>query len=400
MKILMVIPAIGPVYGGTSKIAMELAQALGNLGVHIDLITTDANGASKLNVPLNSWCNEPGFRIRYFPYWQLFGEYKFSSSLTSWLLRHVIDYDIVHINAIFSYPVLGACWACRRHNIPYIIAPHGMLEPWALSYKSHKKRLYYTLLERHSLSHASAIQMTSTPEAANEKVKNLKSAIFIIPNGIHRSEFDPMSDPVLFYREFPETLGKTLIIYLGRIDPKKGLDLLAASFAKVHGIFPNTHLIIAGPDNIGFLPIARVYFESSGCLDAVTFTGMLAGELKNAALAAANIYVAPSYSEGFSMSVLEGMASGLPCVITEGCNFPEASEAKTACVVKIDSNEITNALIDCLQNTDEAIAMGKRARKFIFENYTWDRIALKLISVYGAIINKDPIQNLHRKASK
>ena len=125
-----------------------------------------------------------------------------------------------------------------------------------------------------------------------------------------------------------------MVLGLGRIDPKKGLDLLAKAFTKAHQVFPDTQLIVAGQDNTGFLPIAQNYFEEAGCSSAVKFTGMLTGEIKYAALAAANIYVAPSYSEGFSMSVLEGMASGLPCVITTGCNFPEASEVSE--IVDID----------------------------------------------------------------
>jgi glycosyltransferase involved in cell wall biosynthesis len=146
------------------------------------------------------------------------------------------------------------------------------------------------------------------------------------------------------------------------------------------------NLIVAGPDSIGFLPTAKSYFQKAGCLKAVTFTGMLTGELKLAALAAANIYVSPSYSEGFSMSVLEGMATGLPCVITTGCNFPEAGMANAAKIVDINADNIADGLIQLLQDTDEAKKMGDRARQFILDNYTWDQIASKMIYVYKSII--------------
>ena len=178
-----------------------------------------------------------------------------------------------------------------------------------------------------------------------------------------------------------------MVLGLGRIDPKKGLDLLAKAFTKAHQVFPDTQLIVAGQDNTGFLPIAQKYFEEAGCSSAVKFTGMLTGEIKHAALAAANIYVAPSYSEGFSMSVLEGMASGLPCVITTGCNFPEASEVSE--IVDIDAEQIGNALIKLLQNPARAKDMGDHARQFILENYTWDKVASKMVAVYKQIINKE-----------
>ena len=394
MKLLIVVPALGLVYGGPSKIAVELAQSLGDLGISVDLVTTNANGSVSLDVPLYTWIAEKSYRIKYFPYWNI-GDYKINFSLTKWLFRYVADYDLVHTIAVFSYPVLAAHWACQLHQVPYVMNPQGMLEPWALSYKAGKKRFYYAFLEKPALQRASAIQMLASTEAERIKPLNLKAPLVVIPNGIHRQDFEKLPNPELFYQKFPDTRNKTLIIFLGRIDPKKGLDLLAAAFGKVHAQFPQTHLIIAGPDNIGFLPTAKNYFTEAGCFDAVTFIGMLTGSLKYAALAAASIYVAPSYSEGFSMSVLEGMASGLPCIITIGCNFPEAAMAKAAHVVDINAEAIANALMQCLKHSQQAKAMGNHARQLILEQYTWERIALNLIEVYTAILNKEPVPTLY-----
>ncbi|MCJ8279697.1 MAG: glycosyltransferase, partial [Rivularia sp. ALOHA_DT_140] len=312
MKILIVIPALGGVYGGTSKIAIELAQALGKQNIEVDIVTTDANGSARLNVEVHNWVQQKYYRVKYFPYWR-WDDYKVSWSLTKWLFQHVTDYDLVHSIAVFSIPTLIAHWICQLYDIPYVMNPQGMLEPWALSYKAWKKRIYYIVVEKPILQRASAIQMLSSAEAENIKLLNLQAPEIIIPNGLHRQDFEQLHNPEIFYRQFPDTRNKTLILFLGRIDPKKGLDLLATAFGKIHAQFPQTHLIAAGPDNIGFLPTAKEYFANAACLEAVTFTGMLTGSLKYAALAAANIYVAPSYSEGFSMSVLEGMASGLPC---------------------------------------------------------------------------------------
>jgi glycosyltransferase involved in cell wall biosynthesis len=389
MKILIVIPSIGSVYGGPSKIAVELAQSLGHLGVEVDLVTTNSNGETRLNVELNTWIYEANYRTQYFDFWYA-KDYKISISLSKWLFKNIKNYDLVHTISVFSYMTTIAHWACQIHNIPYVMNPQGMLEPWALSYKSHKKRLYYYLIEKPALDRASAIQMLSLAEAEPIEKLNIKAPLVIIPNGIHAEQFENQLDldPESFYQTFPNTRDRTLILFLARIDPKKGLDLLASAFTKVHTLFPQTHLIIAGPDNIGFLPTAQHYFSEAGCLSSVTFTGMLTGELKYAALAVANIYIAPSYSEGFSMSVLEGMAAGLPCVITIGCNFPEAATARAAYVVNIDSQEISHALIQCLKNPKEAKIMGECARKLVFNKYTWDRIALQLIELYKSIIFK------------
>jgi glycosyltransferase involved in cell wall biosynthesis len=339
MKILHVVPAIGSIYGGPSISVLSLATSLGQLGIEVDIVTTNVNGTQILDVPLQTWLQSEHYRIQYFPCWYL-QDYKISSTMANWLTDQVRDYDVVNTHAIFSYTTFPAYRACQRHNIPYIMHPHGMLESWALDYKSWKKKPYYNLIEKPAIAQASAIRVLAQSEAESLQYLNLGTPLAQVPNGIWRSEFENMPDRREFDRAFPETQGKILILFLGRIDPKKGLDLLAKAFGQIHQQFSNAHLVIAGPDNIGFGPTVDRYFAEAGCSDAVTFTGMLTGSLKSAALAAATIYTAPSYSEGFSMSVLEGMAAGLPCVITTGCNFPEAAAANVAHVVAIDAAAI------------------------------------------------------------
>ncbi|NJM19754.1 MAG: glycosyltransferase [Richelia sp. SL_2_1] len=392
MKILIVTPYLGYNYGGPAKSVIELVLETGNQGVFVDVVTTNANSYENLSVLLNKWIYKKSYRIRYFSCWNK-NDLIISPSLNIWLFNHVIQYDLVHTNTIFAPLISLAHWACQFHQVPYIITPRGMLEPWALSYKAHKKKLYYNLFEKSALQQASAIQVLASSEAEQVKSLGFQNSI-IVPNGIHQKQFETLPEPELFYQNFPATRHKNLILFLGRIDPKKGLDLLAPAFAKVHSKFPQTHLIVAGPDSIDFIPTVKNYFKQAGCLNAVTFTGMLTGSIKQAALAAASLYVAPSYSEGFSMSVLEAMASGLPCVITTGCNFPEAAAAFSAHVVDIDADAIANALIECLKNPQEAQLMGMKARQFIFQNYTWEQAAKKLLKTYREIINKKSIQNI------
>ena len=138
----MLIPSLSVTYGGTSKTTPALAAALGRRGLSVDLVTTDAAGPRRLKVPLGCWVGRDGFRARYF---SRFGnaEYKFSPALFTWLLQHTRDYDLVHINSNFNFPVLACALACRLWGVPYLITPHGMLEPWALGYKAWKKYGYY-----------------------------------------------------------------------------------------------------------------------------------------------------------------------------------------------------------------------------------------------------------------
>ena len=181
MKILIVIPALGIVYGGPSKSVVEMAQALGSQGISVDIVATNADGSKNINAPMQTWINEKYYRVQYFPYVN-WSDYKISFALTKWLFLNVANYDLVHTNAIFSYPVLPAHWACQFHQVPYIMTPHGMLEPWALAYKAWKKRFYFGLFEKSAFHKASAIQMLASTEAGRVKALNLKAPLMVIPN--------------------------------------------------------------------------------------------------------------------------------------------------------------------------------------------------------------------------
>ncbi|MFM7577236.1 MAG: glycosyltransferase, partial [Microcystaceae cyanobacterium] len=189
----------------------------------------------------------------------------FSWSLLQWLKTHVADYDLVHTHTVFCPLVSWASRICHRQKIPYLTTPHGMLEPWAFSYKAWKKKLYYQLIEKNTLSRAAAIQGTSSIEVKNFGLYSFATTKFLIPNGIRSQDFQRLPSPQIFYSAFPDTENKTLILFLARIDPKKGLDLLAPAFAQVRQKFPTVHLVVAGPDSIGFQPTAEKYFIQAGC---------------------------------------------------------------------------------------------------------------------------------------
>lgn len=383
MKILITIPYLAEVYGGPSKVVKEIAQSLGKTDTSVDVLTTNANGTKKLEVPLNTWISQDHYRVRYVDCIHR-NDLILSSPLGQWLAKHASDYSVVHTHNVFSPTMAIARWVCRKKAIPYVTTPHGMLEPWALSYKASKKRLYYKHFEVPSLQTASAIHVLNQQEA--EHVSTLGfSQTKIVPNGIYQQEYESLPDSEIFYQKFPGLREKTIVLFLGRIDPKKGLDLLAPAFAQAKQKFPDAHLVVAGPDSISFLPTVQDYFDAAGCIDSVTFTGMLTGNIKKAALSAASVYVAPSYSEGFSMSVLEGMAAGLPCIITKQCNFPEAATAGVAHVVELSSAAIADKLCTTLSNLPLGQQMGSRAREFVFEQYTWEHIAKKLNHLYQIV---------------
>ena len=164
MKILMTLPSIGAVYGGPSQSVLQLVKAIGAQGVTIDFVTTNSNGDRLLDVPLQVWIDKASYRIQYFPC-RIWDDYKWSQALFQWLFQSIHHYDLAHVNAIFSLTNLPVYWAAQRHQVPYVVTPRGMLEPWALGYKQGKKKFYYHLLEKPALQKAKVIHALAPQEA-------------------------------------------------------------------------------------------------------------------------------------------------------------------------------------------------------------------------------------------
>jgi glycosyltransferase involved in cell wall biosynthesis len=385
MRVLYVVPYLGAKYGGIAKVVTGISQAVGQAGAQADIITTDADGEQRQPVVHYTWISEDSYRVMYFPCWHR-RDFILSWPLVQWFRQHGHGYNLIHTHSIFAPLIAAVQWECRRHGWPYITTPHGMLEPWALAYKAWKKRGYYALVERPALRGARLIQATASQEAEHIRALGLETPIELIPNGLHRAEFEKLPDREVFYAAYPALRHKRLLLFFGRIDPKKGLDLLAPAFAQVRNKHPNTHLLVVGQDNIGFLPRAKEFFIAAGCLESVTFAGWMSGPTLYAMLRSVELHIAPSYSEGFSMGILMCLAAGVPTIMTEGCNFPEAGAAGAACIVDCAVESIAQALDHYLANPAAAQAMGERGRAFVLSHYTWDRIAQKLLATYERIL--------------
>lgn len=380
----MVTPYVSAVYGGPARSVTETCAALGRAGLDVDLVTTDANGARPLDLPQGDWISHPSHRMRVFPLRPRRGPF-LSRALASWVSREARRYDVVHAQMFFNHPAHVAAAAARRAGVPYVITPRGTFEPWALKHKGLKKRAYLAWTGKRLMAGAAAVQALAPKEAVDVIAAVPGARVITIPNGVSQAELDAPLIAGLFWERFPSLIEKRLILFLSRVHQKKGLDVLAAAFGAVHREFPEAHVVVAGPDD-GYEATARRLFAEAGCSESVSFVGMLDGALKRAALAAAEIYVLPSYSEGFSMSVLEAMAAAKPCVITHGCNFPEAATAGAAHVVAAESEPIGNALLACLRSPGDAKQMGVMARQFVRTHYTWEIVATDLAAVYQGIV--------------
>ncbi len=288
----------------------------------------------------------------------------------------VAESDLVHVHGLWRQHSLSACSAARRRGKPYIVSSHGMLEPWALHNKRWKKLIYGAFLERRNLGRAACLRALTRREALDCRNYGVRAPIAVVPNGV---EFPPPSSPAPLLAAYPELRGRRLVLFLGRVHYKKGLDVLCRAWAATRRS-PLDHLVIAGPDFEG----TRARLAAG---PAITFTGLLGPELRWSALAAAHVFVLPSYSEGFSMAVLEALAAGVPVIASEACNLPEIAERACGWVVQPNVRSVSAALAEALDATPaECALLGINGRALVAQRFSWPTVAAQMASVYDWVL--------------
>jgi len=244
MRVLHVIPSVSPLRGGPSVMVRTMTRGLVSAGVEVDIATTDDDGPGRLPVTLSEPVIRDGVTYWYFPRQTEF--YTFSWPLTRWLAQHVRKYDLVHIHALFSYTVLPAAYWARRYKIPYIVKPLGILNRWGVNNRRpYLKKLSFALFEKRILSNAAAIHFTSEQERLEAADIGVRGRAVIIPNAVDTCS-DVGPDLRRFRANSPNINNCQMILFLARIDEKKGLDILLPAFAEIQKTRPNAVLVIAG----------------------------------------------------------------------------------------------------------------------------------------------------------
>jgi len=381
MKVLHIAASLSSKWGGPTRVIIGLTEALSKKGVKVSIFAPTAeNEKGFLEKP-------EGVNIRLFrksfpsKFWT-----SYSPGLAKALREEAFDFDLFHIHEIWHHPHFAAYQAARFARKCFVITIHGSLEPWCLNHKAFKKKIYSMLIQRKILREASALHAITGEEVRNIAKFVGNKNVLLIPNGLNLEEFENFS-----YREqidelYPDIRGKKIILFLGRLHPKKGLDILAKAFQLILKQRDDIQLLIVGPDSNGYKEEIVKILKAENAIVNVTFTGMLRGDDKLAALSRADIFVLPSYSEGFSISILEAMACGLPVVVTKECNFPEVEEIGAGKVIDPDAGQLSEALIELLENQELCKEMGKRGKRLIQQKYTWDKVADKMIIAYEEIL--------------
>jgi glycosyltransferase involved in cell wall biosynthesis len=391
---------------------LGLSAALAAQGIDVTLLTTNSNGdvgQPPLQVPLDRSVEQEGYKIRYFPC-APFRRYKFSGPLLQWLWRHGQTYDLAHIHALFSPVSTAAATIARFQHLPYILRPLGTLDPADLRKKRQLKQLYGTLLERPNLAGAAAVHFTSPQEAQVSHRFGAKTQDVIIPLGVNltpksansksstlESSQDigaqEMRTQEMRTQEIRGELGVTddrpLLLYMSRLDPKKGLDLLIPALETLLQQDVKFHWVLAGsnPQDPTYEQEIQQRIQASPLGQQTTIVGFVTGERKQALLQAADLFVLPSYYENFGIAVAEAMAMGLPVVISDQVYiWQNILQAKAGWVVPCEQKALTTQLKVALTNAPSRQQLGRNAQAYAQQHYSWSAIAQRTIETYQTLI--------------
>ena len=258
-----------------------------------------------------------------------------------------------------------------------------------MRYKGFKKKVYLSLIGKRLLDNAACMHAVAPAEIDGFRELGYEGKVFVVHNGIVPEEFTNLSEMNVAEERWPELRGRRVVLFLSRLSPEKGLDQLLPAWVDItsKASYSDALLVLAGPDDRGYRAVLEQLIVDKGLGSHVLLTGMVNGREKLALMARADIYTLPSYSEGFSNSVLENMAAGTPVLITPGCNFPEVVSANAGLCVEPRKEDIAEALRELLEMSGEQLCgMGARGRRLVLENFTWEIAARKLITVYDSIL--------------
>ncbi len=337
MKILQLVQTLDVRSGGVAQAVILLSETIAQTGHEVEIVTLDALkaaclGATALKVHALG-TSEPG--------------YGYAPALLPWLKAEREKFDCAIVNGLWQYPGLAAWRAFAGSGFPYYVFPHGMLDPWfkrTYPLKHLKKWLYWPWAEYRVLRDARAVIFTSDEERrqARESFFLYRCREKISPLGV---EAPASFEGAGFLERYPHLGDKRIVLFVGRLHPKKGCDLLIDAFARVASNDPSLTLVLAGPDQVGWEHELRARATQAGLVDRLVFTGMLDGAAKWAALRAAEVFILPSHQENFGLSVVEALACGVPVLISNRVNIWREVEEDGAGFVDSDDAAGTERLL-------------------------------------------------------
>jgi len=370
MRVLHVIPSVAEQSGGPATAIVPMCRALMQQGIEVLLLST-TDGLSKT-------CDAVDYKgvpaIFFPPQWG--ASFKYSRPLASWLTSNIGNFDLAHVHAVFNHSSITTARACREAGVPYIVRPLGTLDPWSMTQKSLRKRLFWQVTGKGMLGHAAAVHYTSEVEKlSTERHLGLNHGK-VIALGIdaHKSNGQVKTEPY--------------VLVLSRLHPKKGLDVLIDAFLTLaqEERFASWRLVIAGDGPADYVSKLKAKVAASQRSDRIVFTGWLDEEKKHEVLGGASLLALPSHQENFGLCVMEALAHSVAVLVSPNVNLAaEIVSANAGWIAAIDKDALAASLREALSNEDELLKRG-RAGKQLSQKYSWENAASGLIDLYEEVL--------------
>ena len=390
VKILHLIPYMHPDAGGPPVVVDRFCRELKSRGHSASVITTDAlcpTDDSDWTKPFEQryeFTVLPSLRRNVFGY---------SRQLKPLLEARVDEFDLVHVHNLWSYMNIAVSRVCHKQNVPFVVSTHGMLDPNSLSRKSSKKKLYGRLIEFPRLRRASGMIYTHKEEQAlaNSSCSGLPAG-YVVPLGADEPPSEGITEAKAeLLKKYPVFKDKKLVLFFGRLHPKKGLDLLIPAMKVLSQKLPAVHLVLAGPIDDGYqIKIDRMIKENQ-LEEQITFTGPVYETQKWAMLSLADLFVLPSYQENFAITVVEALRVGLPVVLSEHVNiWQDIVSANAGLKCLLDPVDIANTLEKVLNNEMLHRKLSANGPALVEREFTWQVAGEKLLESYQQVLALNP----------
>ena len=395
MRILHVIPSVAPSRGGSSKAALDMVRALRHLNIDAEIACTNDDGPQLLDVKLGSLVEYCGVPVRFFarfsPPFSAVREFAYSAEFKRWLHQHIEDYDVLHVHALFTYGSTFAMRLARKRGVAYVAHPIGHLESWSLAQGRLKKSVYLNLFEKSNLRSANRVHFTAESESrqALSVVPELRPAV--IPLGLDLPALrDNAKSLVCSKWKIPADI--PVIVFLARLHPKKGLELLFEALAALEN--QPFRLLIAGDGEAHYRRELQLMIEKLNLQDHCQFIGYVDGQDKDVLLQGADLFALTSYSENFGIAVLEALASGTAVLISQGVALSQSvGNHQLGFVTPQSVQAIQSALKVALAAPEMTADMGLKARIYVEQSHQWPAVAAQLAATYREIMAETGMTN-------
>lgn len=384
MKILHVIPSVDPKGGGPIEGVKQHGHQLRTLNHTLEIVCLDDPDAPFVNT----------FPLKVHALGPTPSHYGYNSKLKPWLEQHSDNYDAVVVNGLWQYHGLATWRALSGTKVPYFVFTHGMLDPWfkhTYPLKHLKKWLYWPWAEYRLLRDARAVLFTCEEERLQARMSFwlYKVNEAVINYGTKTPPTNAAELRALYAEKFPELQGKRVLLFLSRIQEKKGCDLTIAAFAKVAAKDPALHLVMAGPDQSGWVATLKAQAAALGIADRISWPGMLGGDLKWGAFYSAEAFVLSSHQENFGIAVAEALGCGLPVLISDKVNIWREIVEDGAGIANPDTLEGTEATLSewVGKSSPEREAMARQASVTFVSRYTIEAMTNSIVKAIASRLN-------------